>query len=368
MNQEWYSGRQQASLRHQHSAELLSRASVVQFMRTRLGFMLLLPGFWLAVLLVLESPAHAADWTDPSPHIVRFVDVEPGIRLEVLDWGGSGDTIFLLAGHGNTGHVFDDFAPALSSSFHVVALTRRGFGASSQPEQGYELTVLVRDILRVMDALALNRVHLVGHSIAGDEMTRFARTFPDRLRSLIYLDAAYDRVESQRVEQTFPAVPCVPGPTADDLASPGSVRAYVARTIVPLPEAEIRATRVFGSDGRFQRQVTPPAILSAVATMVEHPDYSGVLAPVLSINAIMLTPRQLLNGRYDMACAEARAVFDRIFAISQPTAAAQRNAFRVALPQATVLDLEGANHYVFISHRDRVLDAINAFTAKNGGR
>jgi hypothetical protein len=188
------------------------------------------------------------------------------------------------------------------------------------------------------------------------------------LRSLIYLDAAYDRVESQRVEQTFPAVPGTPGPTADDLASPGSVRAYVARTVVPLPEAETRVTRVFGSDGRFQRQVTPPAILSAVATMVEHPDYSGVLAPVLSINAIPLTPRQLLNGRYDIAGAEARAVFDRIFAIWQPTAAGQRNAFREALPQATVLDLEGANHYVFISHRDRVLDAITAFIAKNSGR
>ena len=53
-------------------------------------------------------------WRDPSPHKVVFVEVQPGIHLEVLDWGGAGETIFLLSGHGDTGHVFDDFAPLLT--------------------------------------------------------------------------------------------------------------------------------------------------------------------------------------------------------------------------------------------------------------
>jgi len=58
----------------------------------------------------------SASWRDPSPHPVQFVTVEPGVRLEVLDCGGSGRPIVLLAGLGMTAHVFDGFAEKLTSS------------------------------------------------------------------------------------------------------------------------------------------------------------------------------------------------------------------------------------------------------------
>jgi len=56
----------------------------------------------------------SASWHDPSKHTVQFVTVEEDVRLEVLDWGGSGRPVVLLAGSGNTAHVFDDFAEELS--------------------------------------------------------------------------------------------------------------------------------------------------------------------------------------------------------------------------------------------------------------
>ena len=55
------------------------------------------------------------------------------MKLEVLDWGGSGRGLVLLAGLGSTAHVYDDFAPKLTSEYHVYGITRRGFGASSAP-------------------------------------------------------------------------------------------------------------------------------------------------------------------------------------------------------------------------------------------
>jgi hypothetical protein len=39
-------------------------------------------------------------WRDPSPHTIRFVVVEKNVRLEVLDWGGSGRPLVFLAGVG----------------------------------------------------------------------------------------------------------------------------------------------------------------------------------------------------------------------------------------------------------------------------
>src|SRR5271156_4468000 len=89
-----------------------------------------LAGYFLLVLfgspLFSQSPSA---WKDPSPHITRFISVDKNVSLEVLDWGGSGTPLILLAGGGNTAHVFDDFAPKLRAHNHVYGITRRGFGA-----------------------------------------------------------------------------------------------------------------------------------------------------------------------------------------------------------------------------------------------
>ena len=79
----------------------------------------------------------SVSWQDPSKHEVQFVAVEDGVRLEVLDWGGSGRPIVLLAGLGFSAHVFDGFAEKLTDTYHVYGITRRGYGASSRPKSGY---------------------------------------------------------------------------------------------------------------------------------------------------------------------------------------------------------------------------------------
>jgi pimeloyl-ACP methyl ester carboxylesterase len=225
------------------------------------------------------------EWHDPSPHKQTFIGTAPNVKLEVLDWGGTGDSILLLAGHGDTAHVFDDFAPRLTPNFHVFAMTRRGFGASSQPSEGYDLGALTLDIKRVLDGMSIGRVDLVGHSIAGDELTRFASTFPNRLQKLVYLEAAYDRVEAQRLEARFPKIP--PQTSHEkEAVTPEAIQASVAQSEILMPEGEIRATRIFGRDGHFIRSVTPDRIAHAVAVMVEHPNYAAVHARTLSIYAV----------------------------------------------------------------------------------
>jgi non-heme chloroperoxidase len=89
-------------------------------------------------LILLSGPLGAQEsaWRDPSPHTVQFVTVDDSVRVEVLDWGGSGRPIVFLAGLGNTAHVFDEFAPKFTPNYHVYGITRRGFGASSAPESG----------------------------------------------------------------------------------------------------------------------------------------------------------------------------------------------------------------------------------------
>ena len=140
----------------------------------------------------LGQPAPAQP--DTSSHTVQMVPVAEGVDLEVLDWGGSGRPLVFLAGLGATAHDFDAFAPRFTAHHHVYAITRRGFGASSKPSpdaNNYGAEQLGDDVLAVIDALKLDHPVLVGHSLAGEELSSAASRHPEKLAGVIYLDAAY---------------------------------------------------------------------------------------------------------------------------------------------------------------------------------
>jgi len=127
-----------------------------------------------AVLLLVASAQQAqplTGWRDLSPHKAQFVTVDTDVRLEVLDWGGSGRPIILLSGLGGTAHIFDEFAPKLASAYHVYGVTRRGFGASSVAASGYDADRLGDDVLAVLDRLKLEAPVLVGVSLGGAELS-----------------------------------------------------------------------------------------------------------------------------------------------------------------------------------------------------
>lgn len=124
----------------------------------------------------------------------QFVQVEPGVKLEVKDWGGTGRPVVLLAGMGSTLHTYDDFASKLIAKYHVYGITRRGYGASSAPDPmngNYAADRLGDDALSVMGQMKIHRPVLIGHSFAGEELSSVCSRFPSRIAGLVYLDAGY---------------------------------------------------------------------------------------------------------------------------------------------------------------------------------
>ena len=186
---------------------------------------------WLFVSLALTLRVHAqGDWTDKSPHKSQFITVN-GVRLHYLDWGGAGDTLLFLHGQGDTAHRYDDFAPRFTNQFRVLGLTRRGHGESEMPETAYNTVTLVEDVRQFLDALKIQRVVLAGHSFAGDEMTRFAVLYPDRVIKLIYFDSAFDH---SRVPESLRFKPLHGGgvellPTKEETESPDGRRRWASR-------------------------------------------------------------------------------------------------------------------------------------------
>lgn len=117
----------------------------------------------------------------------RYVD-RAGASLYV-ETCGAGAPVVLLHGWPLDHRAFTFQVPELATRFLVVNFDRRGFGRSTGPA---DLLRELDDIDHILDALDLDRVHLLGMSQGGRIALRYAVTRHDRLRSLILQGAAVD--------------------------------------------------------------------------------------------------------------------------------------------------------------------------------
>jgi non-heme chloroperoxidase len=341
----------------------------------------------LTALLSSHVPPNAEaagvpDDSDLSPHRTGFVDRD-GIRLHYLHWGGEGDVILLLAGLGNTAHVFDEFAPRLTSHFRVIGVTRRGYGESGRPASGYDTATLSRDILRLVDGLALTRVHLVGHSVAGDEMTRFAIDHPERVGSLVYLDAAYDRTAVRKMLMlgllTNPRPPAPPRPRGDDVRSIDAFSAYLERVHgAPWPQGEILATRRASGSRRLAKDAVPRSTTLRVMRGTEAPPYRRLTRPALAVYAVQNSvgdaypwiahqgvPRRLTESALWLKVSGAPApaplnAWNWLHGRWRPFQTDQRQKFEAEAPDGRVAELE-APHFLFLARPEAVARLVREF-------
>jgi pimeloyl-ACP methyl ester carboxylesterase len=222
----------------------------VKFILHRAAARLDMAGLVLMTTAIIAGPQNSpAPWRDPSKHQVRFVPVDHGVTLELLDWGGSGRPIVLLAGSGNTAHVFDEFAPKLLDCCHVYGITRRGYGASTRPAAGYDDQRLADDLFQVIERERIKAPVLVGHSMSGGEMTTVGRQHSDRLGGLVYLDALGDLEDDPPADKEWAALQqklppgLQPAPSCEpiDRSTFAAYRRTLACTMrFTFPESELR--------------------------------------------------------------------------------------------------------------------------------
>ena len=111
-----------------------------------------------------------------------------GGRVEVLDTSATGAAVPLLAAHGlgGTGLEFAPLAAEMGQGFRLVAPDFPGTGRSDAlPSRLYSMEHFVSVLRDVLDALALARVVLVGHSLGGKVAVRFAVAHPESVLALV---------------------------------------------------------------------------------------------------------------------------------------------------------------------------------------
>jgi pimeloyl-ACP methyl ester carboxylesterase len=99
------------------------------------------------------------------------------VQLAVRDSGGDGTTAVLLHGLGAPQRSWDRVAPLLARHLRVVTYDQRGHGASAAAVD-YSLDAFLADLQAVLDALALERPLLVGHSFGGLLAVEYAAAHP----------------------------------------------------------------------------------------------------------------------------------------------------------------------------------------------
>ncbi|MGH7301992.1 MAG: alpha/beta fold hydrolase [Candidatus Rokuibacteriota bacterium] len=182
-----------------------------------------------------------------------------GLRLSFLEWGIAGRPLLCFL-HGGSAHAhwFDFVTPAFTERFHVIALDQRGHGESQWAEPpAYATENFAADLLGFIDALGVERVALIGHSMGGHNAMSFAAWHPDRVSALVIVDSRpaipTDRLDRlrRRGERTLR-----PYPTREAAAQ--SFRLVPRETMAdPALLAHLGATGVVARDGAWVYRFDP---------------------------------------------------------------------------------------------------------------
>lgn len=126
-----------------------------------------------------------------SPEIGTMLDVG-GVRTNV-HITGEGPDVLLIHGSGPGVSAWANWRmtmPALSSTFRVIAPDIVGFGFTERPEGfRYSLSGWIEHVLGVLDALDVERCHVVGNSFGGSLALALAIHHPERVDGLVLMGA-----------------------------------------------------------------------------------------------------------------------------------------------------------------------------------
>jgi len=141
-----------------------------------------MPAIHLAALIaVLSAPAN------DTP---RFADIKlsTGVRLHYAEQGpAQGTPMILLHGYSDSWFSYSLVLSALARDRRVYALDLRGHGNSDRPASGYAMRDLADDVVAFMDAKAIARATIVGHSMGGFVAQRVALAAPQRVSALVLM-------------------------------------------------------------------------------------------------------------------------------------------------------------------------------------
>jgi pyruvate dehydrogenase E2 component (dihydrolipoamide acetyltransferase) len=126
--------------------------------------------------------------TSAKPHVDTegddWLEVD-GAWLRIRQRGEGTATVVMVHGFGSRLDAYEPVQRRLAAHARTIAIDLRGFGKSERPDTDYGPERHARDVLAVMDALAIDNAVLVGHSYGGGVVLQLANIAPTRVSSLV---------------------------------------------------------------------------------------------------------------------------------------------------------------------------------------
>ena len=124
------------------------------------------------------------------PKLKVGIENQGSIELHHEDVG-AGKPVVLIHGWPLSGRSWENQVPALvDAGFRVITYDRRGFGASSQPWNGYDYDTFAADLDALLRYKDLRDVTLVGFSMGGGEVARYiSRYGTERIAKAVFASA-----------------------------------------------------------------------------------------------------------------------------------------------------------------------------------
>ena len=107
-----------------------------------------------------------------------------GVDLWV-EQDGEGDDILFISGLADEGACWVDQVAGLRDRYRLTTFDNRGVGRSGTPEGRFRITDFAADTAALMEALGLERAHIVGSSMGGAIAQELALAHPERVRSIV---------------------------------------------------------------------------------------------------------------------------------------------------------------------------------------
>lgn len=269
----------------------------------------------------------------------RSIDVA-GVRLHITRWGQPDRPPVVLT-HGIT----DDagclaaLARQLATDHHVVAVDARGHGRSDAPAAGYAARDHLRDLAGVIEALALDRPTVIGHSMGATTTLALAAHRPDLVRAAVLEDPPAWWTNRGQVSELQ---------RAGTLTMQATLRALKRRTANELRRIQAEVAPSWSDeelaawvDATLRLSPTVGEELTASLDANAALDWPGLLATID-------VPVLLLTGDPERG------------AIVTPAAAA---GFRALVDHAEVVHLPGAGHSLRREQPTAYLGAVRSFLA-----
>ncbi len=215
--------------------------------------------------------------------------VANGVSLYYEDSGGDGRPVVLIHGWPLSADAWGENTSALAAAgYRVIAYDRRGFGRSSQPENGYNYDTLSADLASLVEQLDLRDAVLVGFSMGGGEVARYLSAHDvDRLAGVVFAASVTPALaqHSENLEGAMPREAFADLQQACQSDREGFVTGFTEAffstpTGLKVTPEQLAAAREIAAQGYL------PALVATIGIWADdfRFDLSGVALPVLVIH------------------------------------------------------------------------------------